>query len=178
MPYFRRMSDDNSLDCSFGSPLCGIPLGPGPAMNVVSAKESLPEPPPRNPNVALDSYNSRMRTETTIGIVFVVCVTVVAIVLYVTLNKDVKKTIRTWITRTKTWAQRKNGKGLKEAASRQARPPHPPRNSESGMRMARDSGVAVTRPKPCALQGESRDNTLVEKSNSTVSMLPPILPGT
>lgn len=114
MPSFHHLFRRHPSPISSPSPFAGTSTpcpyafcttgmaGPGPAMNVVqpasntSAASAVTDPDPsqRDPNAALNSYNHRMGLETTLGIVFAVAVVVVALGLWVALDKHARRFLR------------------------------------------------------------------------------------
>ena len=85
--------------------MCGGDIGPGPAIHEDAAAAqavpgsssiTVPDPTQRDPNAALASYDHRMSLETTLGIVFVVLVFLVAITLWVSLDKNLRRRLKRW----------------------------------------------------------------------------------
>lgn len=103
MPVFTRDSD--KYDCPYFHSFCETNLGPGPAiLNAASAqpdKERVgieySDPTLRNPNAALDSYNSRMAPEVVIGVVLVVLLVLFAVGLWVSLDERPRKKVKQWM---------------------------------------------------------------------------------
>lgn len=145
MSIFARESD--KYDCPPILPFCRTSyLGPGPAMNAASAKETIQysDPTLRDPNAALDKYNHRMGPAMTIGVVLVVLLAVFAFGLLIILDKNFRARLRGWMPRSMRCGRRKEaGKTTSINNSDITRVNTVVDNLERGMKMPNTVPVSV-----------------------------------